>query len=142
MRLAMPHLTRPRPTFGVIRLVWAALLLAAPARVISIVGGPVDHTSVTVARILGARHAAQGLLEVATWPKWSCAGSLVDAAHGLTAAALGVSSARRRRVCLIDSAVATAFAFGGLTGRQPGDQWAPVRPHKVPGATVDVDPFA
>lgn len=114
--------TGNRPTLGVIRLGWAALLLAAPARVIATFGGPVDPTSVTVARILGARHAAQGLVEVATWPKWRRAGSLVDAAHSATAAALGAGSARWRRVGFADSAVAAGFALAGWGrhGHRPG----------------------
>ncbi len=109
-----PHSSPPRPTVGAIRLAWAAMLLAAPATVLDAVGGPVDSTSVTVARILGARHAAQALFEVATWPKWRRAGSFIDAAHSLTAVGLGVSSPRWRRVGLTDSFVAAVFAVGGL----------------------------
>jgi len=109
----MPQLTRPHPAIGVIRLGWAALLLTAPARVIAAFNGPVDSTSVTVGGMLGARHAAQGLIEVATWPRWRLAGSLVDVAHGITAAGLGVSAARWRRVGFADSFVAAGFAFAG-----------------------------
>lgn len=114
MTSSLSHPTRPRPTLGLIRLAWAAMLLAAPAAVLDAVGGPVDSASVTVTRILGARHAAQGLFEVATWPKWRRAGSLVDAAHSFTAVGLGVSSPRWRRVGLTDGVVAAAFAAGGL----------------------------
>ena len=105
----------PHPTLSLIRLAWAALLLADPTTVLEAVGGPTDSTSVTVARILGVRHATQGLFEFATWPKWRRAGSLIDAAHSLTAVGLGVSSPRWRRVGLTDSVVAAAFAVGGLT---------------------------
>lgn len=115
----LPHLTRPRPTLGVIRLAWAAILLAAPAAVLDAFGGPVDPTSVTVARILGARHATQGLVEVAAGPKWRHAGALVDAAHSLTAAGLGVRAPRWRRVALTDSVVAGAFAFAGWARSEP-----------------------
>ncbi|MGI8492272.1 MAG: hypothetical protein ACR2NJ_05880 [Acidimicrobiales bacterium] len=104
-----------------VRLAWAALLLAAPARILDAIGGPVDPTSVTVARILGARHAIQGMVEVATWPQWRRPGSLVDAAHSLTAAGLGVSAARWRRIGLADSVIAAAFAVAGLAGRQPAE---------------------
>jgi hypothetical protein len=97
----------------VIRLAWAATLLAAPAAVVDALGGPVDSTSVRVARILGARHAAQGLVEVATWPKWRRAGSFIDAAHSLTAVGLGVIAPRWRRVGLTDSGIAAAFALAG-----------------------------
>lgn len=103
------------PTLGLIRLAWAALLLASPTTVLAAVGGPTDSTSVTVARVLGARHALQGLFECSTWPKWRRAGSLIDAAHSLTAIGLGVSSPRWRRVGLADSVVAGAFAVGGMS---------------------------
>ncbi len=114
MSSPMPHLTPARPTLGVLRLAWAAILLAAPAAVLNALGAPVDSTSVSVARILGARHAAQGLVEVVTWPKWRRAGSFIDAAHSLTAVGLGLSSPRWRRVGLTDSVVAAVFAVGGL----------------------------
>ena len=95
-----------------IRLAWATILLAVPAAVLDALGGQVDSTSMTVARILGARHTAQGLVEVATWPKWRRAGSFIDAAHSLTAVGLGVSAPRWRRVGLADSSIAAAFARG------------------------------
>ena len=113
MSSSLPHLAPERPTLGVIRLFWAATLLAAPAAVLDSVGGQVDSTSVTVARILGVRHALQGLVEVATWPKWRRAGSFIDAAHSLTAVGLGVSAPRWRRVGLTDSGIAAAFALAG-----------------------------
>ena len=115
MSSSLPHLRPPHPTLGVIRLAWAVLLLAAPAAVVDALGGPVDSTSVTVARILGVRHVAQGLVEVAVWPKWRRTGAFIDAAHSLTAAGLGVSCPRWRRVGLADSGIAAAFAFAGST---------------------------
>jgi hypothetical protein len=113
----LPH---PSPaTLGVVRLAWAATLLASPARVVKAFGSPVDRTSVTVARVLGARHAIQGLVEVAAGPKWSRASALVDGAHSLTAAGLGVGAARWRRAALIDSVVAAAFACAGWARCEP-----------------------
>jgi hypothetical protein len=82
-------------------------------------GGPVDPATVTVARALGARHAAQGFVEVAAWPKWRRAGVFVDAAHSLTASAGAVSATRWRRVAFTDSVVAAAFAFAGWIRREP-----------------------
>jgi hypothetical protein len=120
-------LAPPRPTLGVIRLAWAAILLAAPATVVDVLGGPVEPTSVAVARILGARHAAQGLVEMAAWPRWRHAGALVDAAHSLTAAGLGVRSPRWRRVAFTDSVVAAAFAFGGRERPGPRGSTEPDR---------------
>lgn len=113
MSSSSSHLTPPRPTLGVIRLAWAAILLATPTAVLGALGGPVDSTSVTIARILGARHAAQGLVEVATWPKWRRAGSFIDATHSLTAVGLGISAPRWRRLGLTDSGIAAAFALAG-----------------------------
>lgn len=110
--------TSPRSAIGVVRLGWAALLIAAPSKVLRVFGGPADSTSVTVARVLGARHAIQGAIEVAAWPRWRRSGSVVDAAHSLTAVALGVSDRRWRRLGLADSIIAAAFAVGGLTRRR------------------------
>ena len=113
MSSSLPRLTPARPTLGVIRLVWAATLLAAPATILDALGAPVDSTSVSVARILGARHAAQGLVEIATWPKWRRDGSFIDAAHSLTVVGLGVIAPRWRRVGLTDGSIAAAFALAG-----------------------------
>lgn len=115
MSPSAPHLVPRRPTLGVMRLAWAATLLAAPAAVLDVLGGQVDSTSMTVARCLGARHAVQGLVEIVTWPKWRRAGSFIDAAHSLTAVGLGVSAPRWRRVGFADSGIAAAFAFAGWT---------------------------
>lgn len=124
MTLSSSRLSRPCPAIGAIRLAWAALLLGAPEKVLGVVGGPVDRTSVTVARVLGVRHSIQGAVEVAMWPRWRRTGSFVDAAHGLTAAGLAVSDRRWRRLGLIDSVIAAAFALAGLTG-QPFDKGTP-----------------
>jgi hypothetical protein len=110
--------TSPCPAIGVIRLGWAALLLAAPSTVLGVFGGPADSTSVTVARVLGARHAIQGAVEVAAWPRWRRSGSVIDAAHSLTAVALAASDRRWRRLGRTDSLIAAAFAVGGLTRRR------------------------
>ena len=113
------HLGSSRPMLGWIRLAWAGILLAAPAAVVGVIGGPVNPTSVTVARILGARHAVQGLVEVGAWPRLRRAGALVDAAHSLTAAGLAVSADRWRRVGMTDCVVAGAFAIAGWTQSPP-----------------------
>ena len=113
MSSSHPHLNHPRPMVAVIRLAWAIALLAAPAAVVDALGGPVDSTGLTVARILGVRHAVQGLFEVATWPRWRRAGSLIDAAHSLTAVGLGIGAPRWRRIGLTDSAIAGGFALAG-----------------------------
>jgi hypothetical protein len=119
-----------RPTMGVVRLAWATILLAAPATVVEAFGGPVDATSVTVARVLGARHAIQGIVELATWPRWSRTGAIVDATHSLTAFGAGLSAARWRRIGLADGAVAATLAYAGWIGRAPlrGDSSRPEVP--------------
>jgi hypothetical protein len=104
----------PPRLLGLVRLGWAAALLTAPSAVIGVIGGRVDSKSVAVARILGARHAAQGALEVATGPRWAHAGSMIDAAHSLTAAGLGVFDNGRRRLAFTDAALAATFAIAGL----------------------------
>lgn len=106
----------PGRALGVIRLAWAVTLLAAPAAAVDAMGGHVDTKSVNVARILGARHATQSALEVATWPRWRRAGWMVDGAHSLTAAGLAAADASWRRIALADSVIAAAFAAAGLAG--------------------------
>lgn len=65
------HVWRRRPpVVGAVRLGWAALPLATPQRVLAILGGPQTGAAVTVARILGVRHAVQSLVEITTWPRW------------------------------------------------------------------------
>ena len=98
---------------GMVRLAWAATLLVAPSRVIVAVGGSSDSKATTVARVLGIRHAIQGLVEVAAWPRWRRTGSVVDLAHALTGVALAGTDRRWRRVALTDSALATTFAVAG-----------------------------
>lgn len=115
----MPSTSAPNPTtagrvLAVIRLAWSTALLAAPGRLIAALGGQVDSRSVTVARILGARHAIQGIVELATWPKLRRLGSAVDAAHSLTAALLAMRDAPRRRVAITDTVIAAGFASAGL----------------------------
>lgn len=107
------HPTRPGRVLGVIRLAWAAFLLAVPAAVMDAMGGRADSKSVTVARVLGARHAVQGIVEVATWPRWRHAGSAVDTAHSLTVAGLGIADHRWRRIAVTDSIIAATFALAG-----------------------------
>jgi hypothetical protein len=103
------------PAIGFVRLGWAALVLAAPSQILRVLGEPADSTSVAVARVLGGRHAVQGIVEVAAWPRWRRTGVFVDAAHSLTAVALATSDRRWRRLGFLDGGIATAFALGGLT---------------------------
>jgi hypothetical protein len=99
-----------------VRLGWAAILIATPAAVIDAIGGQANSTTVTVARILGARHAAQGAIELAAGSRWRHAGSMVDAAQSITAAGLGALDASWRRLALTDAAIAATFAVAGCAG--------------------------
>jgi hypothetical protein len=109
---------RRPPLLGVVRLTWAGLLLAVPGKVLRALGGPGTGSPVTIARILGVRHAAQGLVEMTAWPRWRRTGGMVDAAHGLTAAGLALRSPQWRRIGLADTFIAGAFASAGLLRRR------------------------
>ncbi len=97
-----------------VRLAWAGALLVDPAALLEAAGGRPDDDAVRVARILGARHAVQGAVELATWPRWRRSGAAVDAAHAATAAALAAADRRWRRLAGLDTVVAAAFAAAGL----------------------------
>jgi hypothetical protein len=98
---------------GAARLVWAAVLLAAPGGLIRLAGAAPTPPALAVARVLGARHAVQGLAEVWAWPRWGRAGVLVDSAHGLTAAGLAALDRPWRRVAAADMTMAAGFAWAG-----------------------------
>lgn len=91
------------------RLVWGAVLLAAPGRVLRSVGGHPDLTPPAVLRVLGVRHLAQAavLLRRPT-PAAFRLGAVADGLHALTALALAVDR-RRRGVALIDAALAAGW---------------------------------
>ncbi len=102
---------------GAVRLAWAATLVAAPHRIIAFAGGRPSPTAVAIARVLAARHALQGIVEVTTWPRWRKPGMAVDGAHALSALALAGLDTRWRHIAFCDAAVAGGF---GLAGRANG----------------------
>ena len=108
-----PSARRGGRALGLVRLGWAAALLAAPDRVVRLLGGTPDPASRHVARILGGRHAAQAVVELVWWPRWRRTGVALDAAHAATALALAAFDGDRRRVGLSDTAVASSFALVG-----------------------------
>lgn len=110
---------------GGARLAWAAALLVAPRNVLGALSpGAIDHAAVGVARVLGARHALQGFLELTGRQRWRVAGSLIDGLHGATAVGLAAVDSRWRRAALVDATLAAAFALA---------PWRPVCPHVAPG---------
>lgn len=95
------------------RLAWAAALLAAPDAMVRAAGGATDERSRRVARILGARHALQGMIELLSWPRWRRSGIAVDGLHATTAAGLALVDDSRRHVAVADTLAATVFAVLG-----------------------------
>ncbi|MGH9060460.1 MAG: hypothetical protein ACRDZY_13240, partial [Acidimicrobiales bacterium] len=59
----------------------------------------------------------QGAVEVASWPRWARTGMAVDTTHALTAVVLAGVDSRRRRMALIDAAIAGSFAVLGYAVR-------------------------
>lgn len=104
---------------GSIRLLWAGSLLLVPRKLFGLVGDTPDTTSLAIARILGARQLAQGVVEFTAWPSWRRLGIAVDLTHAGSALLFARFDARWRRVWLIDSAVATAFALSVVRGSEP-----------------------
>jgi len=72
---------------------------------------------VVVARALGARHCAQGLVELTTWPRWRKAGATVDCLHAMTGLGLAAVNRRWRLVALLDSSIAAGFAIAQRHGQ-------------------------
>ncbi len=103
---------RLRP-LEIARGTWGLVCLAAPATIITPVGGaPADHRAVVVTRVLGARHLVQaGFTAVAPGPAVLAAGTWVDVVHSLTAVAFAVVDRRRARLALIDAAVAATWSL-------------------------------
>jgi hypothetical protein len=101
-----------------LRLGWAATLLGLPRPLLRLVGGDADPRSVKVARILGGRHAIQGVIELTTWPQWRRLEASVDGLHAVTALGFAGIDARRRHVAIYDAVVAGTIAAAGLV--RPG----------------------
>lgn len=113
----MPSVIARRILLAGPRLAWAAALLAAPDAMVRAAGGTADGRSRRVARILGARHAIQGTIELLSWPRWRRSGIAVDGLHATTAAGLALVDDSRRRVAVADTAAATTFAvLGAVAG--------------------------
>jgi hypothetical protein len=102
---------------------WGAVLLAAPAEVLSHIHGvQVDRKALVVTRLLGARHVAQALLSgINPGPEVLAAGVWVDTVHSLTALGLAVVDRRRARGGVTDAAVAALWAGAGWRHLRTGN---------------------
>ena len=98
-----------------LRVAWGTLLLARPGRAIRLLGGQDTRASIRVARILGARHAAECVMEMTGTTRWLAAGAAVDALHGLSGIAFAALSPRWRRPATLDAI--GAFAMAGTGAR-------------------------
>ncbi|WP_156090295.1 hypothetical protein [Dactylosporangium aurantiacum] len=100
---------------AVLRVAWACLLIAAPDRLIALVGGrPATPPAVLTARILGVRHTAQAVVTLIAPPRAAAPGAAADLLHAATAVALAAASARWRGTAIADALVAAVFAGAGL----------------------------
>jgi hypothetical protein len=99
-----------------VRTIYASALLLAPGPLVEAASGqPPDDASVLVARVLGARQAAQAAATAPSPTAWRLRlGAAADVAHAASMAALGVVDNHRRRLAWADAMVAAAFAAAGL----------------------------
>lgn len=101
---------------AIARTLYGATLLLVPNLAIGAVSGrPASKASITVARILGARHLAQALtLERSASRLWLLVGAGVDGLHSLSMVALAALSDGYRRPAAYDAALAGLLALGGV----------------------------
>ena len=110
----------------VARAGWASVLLLAPERVLGIGGRPSapPAAAVAVARVLGARQLAQVVVTAAR-PSGPVAGTgaAVDAIPAGTDMGLAATSARWRRIALIDAIIAAVLAASGWRSARKARRW-------------------
>lgn len=115
--------------FPAVRTGYGALLLIAPDPVIRLITGrAADRPTRAMARVLGARHALQGLLSAgAPGPMVLALGVEVDLAHVASMMGLAALDQPRRRAGLVDALCAGSFAAVGLAlvRRRPPHRAAP-----------------
>ncbi len=110
-----------------LRAGWGAALLLVPEQVLARVHRvTVDRTSVTVARVLGARQLTQAVLSGSNpSPEVLALGVWVDTAHALTATGLALVDPQRARAGWIDTAVAGSWALFGYRDLSTARSTAP-----------------
>jgi hypothetical protein len=99
---------------AITRSAWGAALLLHPRPILVSSGDRPVTGSVVVARVLGARQVAQGLITAAVpTPTVLATGVAVDALHAATAVGLALLARRWRTVARTDAIIATALAGVG-----------------------------
>jgi hypothetical protein len=106
------HLPLPRGV-QLLRIVWGAICVAAPSRVVTGLGQPrPDRRTVRVVRVLGVRHVVQGTASVCV-P--SCRvlawGAAVDGLHSASMVAFGVADPQRQRLAWTDGVIAAGWGI-------------------------------
>lgn len=107
------------------RLVWAAVMIVAPRRLLRLLSGSSPSSLGTgVVRFLGLREAAQvGLTIAVPRQRVLSAGAATDGLHALSMAGLAAASERYRRPALVSGLLAaTSSVVGALACRQQADQ--------------------
>lgn len=106
-----------------VRLVWAGLLLVCPGALARATGsGPGDGTWRVVARVLGARHLAEAVLELRGTRGRDELAAVVDCLHALSVTAYAALDRRNRHPALFDALVAWAFATWSWRCVSGGDE--------------------
>src|SRR4051794_23238306 len=110
----MSRRTRSGPIriIALVRAGWAGVLLLAPRRILRVAGcQQVPAASVTVARVLGARHLVQAVVSAAA-PSGGVAGlgAVVDTLHAASCAGLAPMSPRGRRPVFLDAGIQSGLA--------------------------------
>ena len=91
-----------------VRVGWALFLLKAPPRLLRSLGAPSTGYGIKVVRVLGVRHLLQAAAQACGSGRYR-GGALIDLLHGLSMLLLAVIDAERRRVEVVDAAVAGCF---------------------------------
>ena len=101
---------------AVVRSAYGLSLLLAPGAVIGVAsGGTTLRISMTVGRVLGARHLVQALITGRVGTRgWLLAGAAVDATHALSMVGLAALNADHRLPAALDAVLATGLSLNGL----------------------------
>jgi len=100
---------------GLIGAAWGAELAFNAESVFGVIAGRApDHTELLLARVLGVRHLAQAVPQLAVPGTGARLLASVDVIHAASMVALAVLSPRERRVALTSAAAAGALAVMGL----------------------------